>query len=79
MRIHTWVSADGNEEKRGISVSEAKRLLKEFGGVAGTEFYDRDGTFLGIRDIELKENNTTKVKLSNAPYWKKLFKGGEDK
>jgi len=42
----------------GIKVSEAKRLLKEFGGAAWTEHCERDGGVFEVTDITLKGNNS---------------------
>lgn len=42
----------------GISVSTAKRLLKEFGGTAWTEHCDRDGGVFEVTSIQLKGNNS---------------------
>jgi hypothetical protein len=77
MRINYWHSEswpekNGSCESAGISITEAKRLLREKGGAAITCFFDRDGGLLETRKIELKGNNTTKVHLSNSKYWNKL-------
>ena len=64
MRIVKWT--DGEREEDGISVRRAKQLLRKEGGSAWTRFYDRDGSFQETTKIELKKNNTTKVKLSNC-------------
>jgi hypothetical protein len=70
-----WPEKNGSSECPGISVTEAKRLLKEKGGTAFTAFFDRDGGFLETRKIELKGNNTTKVHLSNSKHWNKVSSG----
>ena len=38
-------------------VSEAKRMLKKYGGSAWTEWYDRDGSFQDSMDISLDRAN----------------------
>jgi hypothetical protein len=76
MRINYW-NSEGWPEKSGsceavnVSVSEAKKQLKEKGGTAFTAFFDREGGLLETREIKLKGNNTTKVHLSNSKYWNK--------
>lgn len=42
----------------GISVREAKRLLKQFGGRAWTEHVDRSGGCFEVTEINLKGNNS---------------------
>lgn len=42
----------------GISVTAAKKLLKEFGGSAWTEHCERDGSCFETTPIELKGNNS---------------------
>ena len=68
MKINYWHSEGwpktGSYELTGISVSEAKKHLKEKGGAAFTASFDRDWNLLGTRTIELKGNNTTKGHLS---------------
>jgi hypothetical protein len=66
-----WPKKEGSYQLEGISISTAKKLLKEKGGSACTCFFDRDGSFTDTREIELKGNNTTKVHLSNSKHWNK--------
>lgn len=42
----------------GITVTEAKRLLKEFGGIAWTDHIERDGGHFETTEITLKGNNS---------------------
>lgn len=42
----------------GITVTEAKRLLKEFGGIAWTDHCERDGCCFETTEITLKGNNS---------------------
>ena len=42
----------------GISVTTAKRLLKEHGGTAWTEHIDRDGSCFEVTPIKLSGNNS---------------------
>lgn len=42
----------------GISVTTAKKLLKEYGGTAWTEHCERDGGCFEVTPIELKGNNS---------------------
>jgi hypothetical protein len=67
MRINYWQSEGwpdqiGSCECPGLSLVEAKRLLREKGGVAFTAFFDRDWNLIEKRKIELKGNNSTKVR-----------------
>ena len=39
-------------------VSEAKRMMKKYGGCAWTEWYDRDGSFQDSMEIRLNGRNT---------------------
>jgi hypothetical protein len=70
MRVNYWHS-EGWPEKTGscksadISITEAKKLLRKKGGTAIICFFDRNYNLLETRKIELKGNNTTKVRLSN--------------
>jgi hypothetical protein len=59
MRLHYWESTDGQERAEGISVTQAKQLLKEKGGRAWTEHYERDGTMFERTAIKLQQNNST--------------------
>lgn len=38
-------------------LKEAKRMLKKYGGVAHTEWFDRDGSFQDSMDISLNGTN----------------------
>lgn len=42
----------------GIKVTEAKRLLKEFGGYAYTQHCERDGGCFEVTPISIKGNNS---------------------
>lgn len=42
----------------GISVTRAKELLREYGGSAWTEHYERDGTLFEVTEIYLTGNNS---------------------
>lgn len=42
----------------GISITEAKRLLKAYGGSAWTEHCERDGGVFEVSEISLKANNS---------------------
>lgn len=42
----------------GCSVTTAKRLLQEFGGIAWTEHCERDGSVFEVTPIELGKNNS---------------------
>ena len=56
-----WPCQSGSCECPGISLTEAKRLLREQGGTAFTAFFNRKWELLETRKIELKGNNSTKV------------------
>ena len=58
MRLHYWESEDGTEREEGISITEAKRLLKTKGGHAWTEHYERDGTMFESTSIKLNQDNS---------------------
>lgn len=42
----------------GITVTAAKKLLKEYGGSAWTEHIDRDGSCFEVTEIKLTGNNS---------------------
>lgn len=42
----------------GISVTTAKQLLKQYGGIAYTYHCERDGTVFDVTPIKLKGNNS---------------------
>ena len=42
----------------GVSITTAKKLLKEHGGAAWTEHCDRDGTCFEVTPITLTGNNS---------------------
>lgn len=58
MRIHNWRSEDGSEYETGISITYAKKLLREKGGYAWTEHCERDGSCFETSEIKLKGNNS---------------------
>lgn len=58
MRMSFWKSSKESEDYQVVSISLAKKLLKEKGGVAWTEHYERDGTMFEVTPIELKGNNS---------------------
>ena len=58
MKINYWESSDKSESEEGISISEAKTLLKEKGGSACTFHIDRDGCVFETTPIKLNQNNS---------------------
>lgn len=70
MKINYWRSAhentEGITELSGISVSAAKKLLKDKGGVAWTCLFDRDGSFQDTWDITLGKNTMSYRSFSEA-------------
>lgn len=70
MRIHRYRFPEGTPETisceygaedgivSGCSISTAKKLLKQYGGAAWTEHFDRDGGFFESSPIVLKGNNS---------------------
>ena len=54
----TYYKENENTEAEVVKISTAKKLLKEKGGSAWTEHYDRDGSMFEVTQIELKENNS---------------------
>lgn len=58
MRLNYWRNDETGEEYGGITVTAAKKLLKEKGGYAWTEHIDRDGGCFEVTKMELKGNNS---------------------
>ena len=58
MRLHYWQSNDGKVREEGISITDAKRLLKKQGGYAWTEHYERDGTMFERTSITINRPNS---------------------
>lgn len=57
MRLSYWrPNKETNPEC--VSISTAKKLLKEQGGEAWTEHYDRDGGLFEVTPINLMGNNS---------------------
>lgn len=48
----------GNRVLEGISVTTAKKMLKEHGGIAWTEHCERDGGYFEVTPITLSGNNS---------------------
>ena len=57
MKISYW-KKDNNTDPEVVSISNAKRLLKEEGGFAWTDHIDRDGGLFETSDIKPKGNNS---------------------
>ena len=67
-RMVSWLQAEGISDWRGITVedrtlggikvSEAKKLLKQYGGYAWTEHCERDGGCFEVTPITLTGNNS---------------------
>jgi hypothetical protein len=55
-----WPEKNGSSEYADLSVTEAKRFLKEKGGTAFTAFFDRKGVLLGTKKIEVENKVATK-------------------
>lgn len=49
---------EADEIVYGISITTAKKLLKQFGGSAWTEHYERDGGCFEVTEIKLEGNNS---------------------
>ena len=49
---------DAEDTAEGISITAAKKLLREFGGAAWTEHYERDGGLFETSEIKLNGNNS---------------------
>jgi len=56
MRLH-YYKKDEMSESDCVSIREAKKLLKENGGYAWTEHYDRDGGMFESTPIVLGNNS----------------------
>ena len=54
----TYYRETKDSEPEVCSVSTAKKLLKQKGGCAWTEHYERDGGLFEITKIELTGNNS---------------------
>lgn len=55
LREHCGADEDTIE---GISVTTAKKYLRQFGGAAWTEHIDRDGSLFEVTPIEIGGNNS---------------------
>ena len=55
MRLHYYRETEDSEPEV-VSVREAKKLIKERGGVAWTEHYDRDGGMFETSPITIGNN-----------------------
>lgn len=53
-----FIVADAEDTLEGISVTAAKKLLRQFGGTAWTEHIERDGGVFETTDIRLTGNNS---------------------
>ena len=49
---------DGENTIEGCSITTAKKLLKQYGGIAWTDHIDRDGGLFEVTEIKLKGNNS---------------------
>lgn len=49
---------EGDDTIGGISITYAKELLKEFGGIAWTDHIERDGSVFETTEIRLAGNNS---------------------
>jgi hypothetical protein len=58
-----WPEANGAYELADISITEAKKHLREKGGLAFTAFFDRNCGLLAVQEIALKGNDTIKISL----------------
>ena len=54
----TLINLDAIDRIIVCSITTAKKLLKQYGGKAWTEHYDRDGGLIEITNINLKGNNS---------------------
>lgn len=50
---------DSEDTIGGTTVTNAKKLLKKFGGTAWTEHCERDGGVFEVTDIKLQGNNSS--------------------
>ena len=57
MRL-TYYKENENADYDVVSISAAKKLLKDKGGFAWTEHYDRDGGLFETTPIKLSGNNS---------------------
>lgn len=57
MRL-SYYRAHPEDDPELVSIREAKKLLKQKGGYAWTEHYERDGTLFEVTEIELTGNNS---------------------
>ncbi len=57
MRLSYWREKPEDDPEL-VTIKEAKKLLKEKGGYAWTEHYERDGGLFEVSKIELTGNNS---------------------
>ena len=57
MRITYWKQNE-EAEPQVVNIKTAKALLKEKGGRAYTEHYERSGSLFEVTEIKLKGNNS---------------------
>ena len=53
-----FICTEAEDTVEGCSVTEAKRLLRKFGGSAWTDHCERAGSVFEVTDITLKGNNS---------------------
>lgn len=56
MRLHYWRLTE-DDEPECVSVRDARKLLKEKGGHAWTEHYERDGGLFEVTPIRANKSN----------------------
>lgn len=56
--LHEYNCTESDRVLGGMSVTSAKKLLKQFGGAAWTDHCDRDGGVFETTDITIKGNNS---------------------
>lgn len=54
-----FICTEAEDTVAGCSITEAKRLLRKFGGAAWTEHCERDGSVFEVTNISLKGNNSS--------------------
>ena len=60
----TYYKKDKDSDNEVVSVSVAKKLIKQQGGSAWTETYERDGGLCDVREIKLTGNNSN-IKMNH--------------
>lgn len=61
MRLSYYLPPESSDDDEPVfvTIKQAKKLLKEKGGRAWTEHYERDGTLFEVSEIHVEGNNSS--------------------